>query len=174
MTNQTGMLRRFLLVFGLVPALMTVPGLALLIGILLWMVIWRDMHSLFLVVGTFTATAVLIAILYPYLDFVAKRVFCYSGEGEPVGEDELRALILAINEFDAPVSVEDRGRKIVVTWKYNDAKWWELLAKAGLKQLYELHIKLNDQKKEAVLVDVLKTVAWCAGPTEVSVRASGF
>ena len=41
---------------------------------------------------------------------MAKRVFCYTGESEPVGEDELRAVILAINGFDAPVSVEERGK----------------------------------------------------------------
>ncbi len=170
MTNQTGMLPRFLMAFGLVLAYMAVWAVVFLV----WILIWRDTNEAVLVVGILAATVMLIAIFIPYLDFVAKRVFCYTGEGEPVGEDELRALILAINEFDAPVSVEDRGKRIVVTWKYNEAKWWELLAKAGLKQLYELHVKLNDQKKEAVLIDVLKTVAWRAGPTEVSVRASGF
>jgi hypothetical protein len=171
------MLPRFLMVFGLVLAYMAVWAVIFLILIL----IWRDTNEAVLpyrrahlMVNMLAATVTLITFLIPYLDFVAKRVFCYTGEGEPVGEDELRALILAINEFDAPVSVEERGKKIVVTWKYNDAKWWELLARAGLKRLYELHIKLNEEKKEAVLIDVLKTVAWRAGPTEVSVRASGF
>jgi len=43
------------------------------------------------------------------------------------------------------------------------------LARAGLKKIYELHIKFNDAKKEATLIDVHKSVSWRAGPSEVQV-----
>ena len=68
----------------------------------------------------------------PYLDFVAKRVFRFTGEAKAVSEKELRTVIKGINHLDAPVVVQERGRKLVVTWKYVDAKWWEVLA-------YEFH-----------------------------------
>ncbi len=170
MNNQTGMFPRFLTAFGLVLAYLAAWAVVFLV----WILLWRDSNEAVLVVGILAATAVLLAAFIPYLNFVAKKAFGFVGKGEPVGENELRALLLTVNDLAAPVSVRDLGKELVVTWKYNDTKWWELLAKAGLKQLYELHIKLNGRKKEAVLIDVLKTVSWRAGPTEVSVQASGF
>jgi len=108
------------------------------------------------------------------LDKVAKRVFRFKGEGEPVSETELRAQVQAINEFDAPVMVEERKDKLVATWKYVDAHWWELLAKAGLTKVYELHIKFDNAQHLVTLIDVTKSVSWRAGPTEVRLRGGFF
>ena len=112
--------------------------------------------------------------IIPYLDFVAKRIFRYKGEGPPVAEAELRALLAAVNDADIPVTVAERGRKLVVTWRYVDAKWWEVLSKSGLRSVYELHVKLDDRRKVATLVDVEKSVRWSVGPAHVRVWGGYF
>jgi len=68
---------------------------------------------------------------------------------------------------------EENGR-LVVTWKYVDAKWWEIIAKSGLTKVYQLHIKLNVRKKEAILIDVKKDVSWGVGPTKVRLSGGYF
>jgi hypothetical protein len=112
--------------------------------------------------------------IIPYLDFVAKHVFRYKGEGPPVAEAELRALIGRVNDVDVPVTVAERGRKLVLTWRYVDAKWWEVLSKSGLRSVYELDVKLDDRRKLATLIDVQKSVRWSVGPGRVRVWGGFF
>lgn len=100
--------------------------------------------------------------------------------------DTLKLEIMDINKYDVPVMVEERkprsgrsGNKVfkshlVLTWRYVDSKWWEILAKAGLQKTYELHVKLNEKKKKATLIDVTKTISWSAGPTKANISWAGF
>jgi hypothetical protein len=166
------MIKRFLIAFGLVLLYMAVWA-----GILFLAISIAQNNEgvlLVLILGMFV---LIVVLLVPYLDQVAKRVFHFKGEGDPVPVTELRELILSVNGFvDAPVMAEERqnawtGRRaLLVTWKYVDARWWEILAKAGLTQLYELHVKLDESQHVATLIDVHKSVDWRAGPTEVRLR----
>ena len=169
MGNQTSTVKRFFAAFGLVLLYM----IAWVPPIYVWIIVWGDNDSA-IVIGVLTATVVMVIGFIPYLDLVAKKVFHFIGEGKPVTEKKLRAIIKNINRFDVPAWVQERGRKLVVTWKYVDAKWWEILARAGLEQIYELHIKFNERKKEATLIDVKKSVSWRAGPSQVRVRGGFF
>jgi len=139
----------------------------------LWILIWEDNESV-LVVGVLSAMVLIMIGFIPYLDFVAKRAFHFAGEGRAVSEKELCTVIKGINHLDAPVMVQERGKKLVATWKYVDAKWWEVLAKAGLTKVYELHMKFDEEKKEVTLIDVKKSVSWKAGPSEVRLRGGFF
>jgi len=112
--------------------------------------------------------------IIPYLDFVAKRVFRFKGEGPPLAEPALRALIAQVNDLDVPVTVAERGRKLVLTWRYVDAKWWDVLSTSGLRSVYELHVKLDERRKVATLVDVEKSVRWSVGPGHVRVWGGYF
>jgi hypothetical protein len=163
------MIKRFLLAFGWV-----LFYLALWAGILFLVVSVAQDNERVLLILIPSAFVLLIVLFVPYLDQVAKRVFSFKAEGVPLSAAALRDLILSVNNFtDAPVMVEEREHalthkhSLVVTWKYVDARWWELLAKAGLTQLYELHVKLNEEHRVVTLVDVHKSVAWRAGPTQV-------
>ena len=164
------MLKRFLTVFGLMLLYM-----AVLAGILLLVILLVGEENDTLILITVLVMMVLaVVIMVPYLDQVAKRVFRFEGEGQPISETELRAQIQAINQFDAPVMIEGRKDKLVATWKYVDARWWELLAKAGLTKVYELHIKFDNAQRLVTLIDVTKSVAWRAGPTSVRLRGGFF
>lgn len=107
--------------------------------------------------------------MIPALNQIAKRVFYFPGSGDPLEPGRLREEIEAINRFDVPVQVIQKGKKYIITWNYVDAKWWGVLSKSGLKKVYELHVKLNEEKREAILIDVNKTVSWGVSPIKVSV-----
>jgi hypothetical protein len=121
------------------------------------------------------ATLILFPItLIPFMQLVAKRVFYFKGEGQSVSEEALRATILNINDLDAPVMVQEKNGRLIATWKYVDARWWEILAKAGLEQIYELHMKLDGDSKTVTMIDINKSVSWRAGPNQVRLRGGFF
>lgn len=163
------MVKRFLTVFGLV--LLYMLAWAVCLAPIILVAGDNDTVMLVVVLGTLVFSA---AGLVPYLDWAAKRVFRFQGEGEPVSGAELRAHIQAINDFDVPVMVKERRGGLVATWRYVDARWWEALAKAGLTKVYELHIKFDDAQHLATLIDVNKSVAWRAGPTQVRLWGGFF
>jgi hypothetical protein len=162
-------MKRFLAAFGMIMLYM------LAIAAVLWPVILLaqdDENAILIVVlGTFVLS---IAGFIPYMDWVVKRVFRFEGQGHPLSEAALRAHIHEINGFDVPMVVQERKRKLVATWKIVDARWWELLAKAGLTKIYELHIKFDEARHLVTLIDVSRSVSWRAGPTEVQVGWAGF
>jgi len=163
------MFKRFLAIFGLMLLYMGVLALIIMPGALFYR--GNDLAVIIIALAvTFLGTIAFI----PYLNFIARRVFHFPGEGEPVSGDELRARILEINEFDAPVIVQQRKGKLIVTWRYIDARWWELLAKAGMTRIYELHIRFREDRREVMLIDVNKSVSWGAGPTGVRVSGGFF
>lgn len=163
------MVRRFLAAFGLVLLYMAVMAGLLFVAITL---AGDDDAAILVVVLVFLV--LILALFVPYLDLAAKKVFFFRGEGQPVPADELRARIQAINHYQAPVRVEERKGRLVVTWNYVDARWWEILAKAGLTKVYELHIKFHGAQPLVTLIDVTKSVAWRAGPTQVRLRGGFF
>jgi hypothetical protein len=147
----------------------------LLLAALLWVAILfigDDVTAI--LIATLVMLVLAIFAFVPFLDWATKRVFRFPGEGEPASVADLHSLLMDVNEFDAPVMLQERKGKLVATWKYVDARWWELLAKAGLTKLYELHIKLDEDEHRATLIDVTKSVAWRAGPTEVRLRGGFF
>ncbi len=105
--------------------------------------------------------------MLPFMHGMTGRVFRYAGEGAPIDEATLRDKLQAINDVDAPVMVVERGDKLIVTWNYVDAAWWNVLSRSGMDKVYELHIKLDDKRKTATLIDVHKSVNWRVGPDSV-------
>lgn len=116
----------------------------------------------------------IVGLLFPYMNWVAKRVFRYPGTGAPVSLEKLKNAILEINQWDVPVRVQEKKDRLLVSWNYVDAKWWEILAKSGMKQVYELHLKFNDKRKYVTLIDVKKSVKWRAGPGQVKISGGYF
>jgi hypothetical protein len=122
----------------------------------------------------FPAMGVIIISFVPYFNITIGKIYKFKGTGTPISEDELRKKILELNDYDVPVMTLKKRKKLIVTWKYVDAKWWEILAKAGLTSVYELHIKFKPKKSLTTLIDVHKKVQWRAGPKEVKFRGGYF
>lgn len=164
-------LKKILWAFLYILFFMSAWGVALFIVIKLSEALGReDMLLWILLLGT----AIIFLSFIPFFNFTLKKVFYYQGEGEPVSIDCLKNILKDINHLDAPVMAEEKGKKIVVTWRYVDAKCWEILAKAGLTKIYELHIKFSDHKKEVILVDVVKNVSWSLGPKKIKATGGFF
>ena len=106
--------------------------------------------------------------------WAAKRIFVYPGDGIPVSEEELRNQILEINNYDAPVRVENKGKKISISWNYVNAKWYGLLSKSGISKHYELQVRFNDKTKTATLIDIQKDISFGSTPGEISLRGGFF
>jgi hypothetical protein len=125
---------------------------------------------------TLAVMAPLIFILFvPFLNIVTKRTFHFAGEGQPTAVANLRHTLLTVNQFDVPVTAEQRrDNHIVFTWRYVDAKWWEIMSKAGLEKVYECHVKLDPASQTATLIDVTKSISWRAGVGGVKVGWFGF
>jgi hypothetical protein len=161
------MARRFLTALGLILLFMVVLALILFVAITLA----GDNETALLIV-MLAALVVSFGGFVPYLNWAIKRAFTFRGEGQPAPLGELRAQIQAINEFDAPVMVEERKGKLVATWKYVDARWLELFAKAGLSKSYELQMKFDEKRHCVTMVDRTKKASWRAGVGGASVSGS--
>jgi hypothetical protein len=163
------MVKRFLITFALVLLYM-----ALWAGLLYGVILLAQEDEGLLLTAVLATMAFLILAFVPYLDQVVKRVFRFRGEGEPLPAGALRRQILSVNRFKVPVMAEERLYDLVFTWKYVDARWWEVLAKARLTRLYELHVKLDEKRRLATLIDVTRSVNWRAGPAQVRVGWGSF
>jgi hypothetical protein len=152
------MAKRFLTVLGLVLLYMVVLALILFVAITL---AGDDMTAMLIIM--LVALVVSFGGFVPYLNWAIRRAFRFHGEGQPVPLEALRAQIEGINEFDAPVMVEERKGKLVATWKVVDARWLELFAKAGLTKSYELHMKFNEARHMVTMVDRTKEASWRVG-----------
>lgn len=118
-----------------------------------------------IVIGTFPVA----------IDRIAKLIFRFKGEGSPISVGDLRSEILAINTFgDLPITVREDGKRIIVSWKYLDAKWWEVLQKKGVRESYELVIKLDAKRHRATLIDITRSLTWGIGPSTVRFGSSFF
>jgi hypothetical protein len=124
----------------------------------------------------FTWLALLLTSFFPALLIIANRVWFFPGNNVyPTELSELKKQLLEINHFDLPIEAKETKRgKIIFTWKYVDAKWWEFLAKAGLQKSYALHVRFNEKKKEAILIDVSKSLAWKVGVSGANFGWWGF
>ena len=161
------MAKRFLIALGLILLYMVVLALILFLAIT---IAGDDTTALMIVI--LAGLVVSFGAFVPYLNWAIKRAFTFQGEGQPVSLRELRAQIQGINQFDAPVMVEERKGKLVATWNYVDARWLELFAKAGLTKTYELQIKFDEARHRVTMVDRTKEAAWRAGVGGASVGGS--
>ena len=78
----------------------------------------------------------------------------------PVGAEELAQRFLGLQSDGRPFQVRADGDKLVVEWKIIDARWTELMAKAGLKMLHTVHMQVDASEKAVRALDVSKRVEW--------------
>lgn len=118
--------------------------------------------------------SVIAGLMLPFMDWCAKHIFYFKGEGATVSEDDLRKEILSINYHDLPVVVKEKGTKLIVTWKYLDAKWWEIMSKQGMKQAFSVTLRFDDKHKRVTMLDTASSVSWGVGVNEARVGFSLF
>jgi hypothetical protein len=90
---------------------------------------------------------------------------------------EVRTDLLAVNRPAAPFIVRDGAPEnvdLVAEWRIVDATWYEIFAKAGLKKVFKVLIKLDEQASEVRAVDQEWSVEWRAGVPTLSLTAKAF
>lgn len=91
--------------------------------------------------------------------------------------EQVRAAILAINRDTAPFQITastDDSCDFIAEWRIVDAKWHEVFAKASLKKVFRIKMRLDPDKNEVRAVDEEFTVSWRAGIPSISLAASAF
>lgn len=117
-----------------------------------------------------------LVLTFPFvIDRIGKILYKFPAlNPSPISEDELRALLFATNSFDAPVIVVEKGKSIIFTWKYVDAKWYEIMRKVGQRSTYRLLVKLDPTHHRATLVDLESSMNWSISPAKFRFHASFF
>ncbi len=91
--------------------------------------------------------------------------------------EELRTTLLSLNRHTAPYQVIDgqgEGVDLIAEWKIVDAQWYEIFAKAGLKKVYRIYLKLDAEKHEVRAQDRAFTVTWRVGVPTISASVESF
>lgn len=110
------------------------------------------------------------------LDFLTSTRRPVAGT-EVRSAEEVRQALMALNRPTAPyqlVDGQDEGVDAIAEWKIVDATWCEIFAKAGLKKVFKIYLKLDRDKHEVRAVDRAFSVSWRAGVPTLSLEAEVF
>jgi hypothetical protein len=90
---------------------------------------------------------------------------------------DVRSALLAVSRPTAPFIVRDGAPEqvdLVAEWRIVDASWHEIFAKAGLKKVFKVLMRLDPQKHEVRAVDQEWSVEWRAGIPSLALAAESF
>jgi len=93
-----------------------------------------------------------------------------------VDTDKLRNALLAINRDSAPFVIRDGGKDevtLVAEWKIVDARWYEVFASAGLKDVFKILLQVRPELREVRALDTRYTISWRAGLPTLNLSVSG-
>lgn len=98
--------------------------------------------------------------------------------GTPISTRKvLRDELMLLNRQSNPFQVIDGDSAradLVAEWKIVDAEWRQVFLKAGLKKVFRIYLRLDEDKHEVRAVDREYEVSWQAGIVTLSLAASGF
>ncbi len=150
------MLQRFLKAVGL---LFLYMGL-LAIGLLVWLHYDPEPSE-----SSFLVVFVAMLATFPFaMDWMGKLAFYWkSPMTTQKSLEEVKTMILRIDHPDIPVQVTEKNGVLRITWKYLDARWYEIMSKQGITESYTLRVALNEKKHLATLTDIKKSISWGKG-----------
>lgn len=89
----------------------------------------------------------------------------------------LRERLLGLNRDTAPWTVRDgaaEGVDLVAEWRIVDAQWCEIFAKAGIKRVFKVLMKVDEAAGVVRSADQAWSVEWRAGTPDLSLAGSAF
>ncbi len=90
---------------------------------------------------------------------------------QPVSESELRERLLSLNDPDKPWEIVAEGEDMVARWKLADARWWEILKRAGLSVQYTGRMRLVEGSKMVLYLEEFTELEWSVGISEQPLNA---
>lgn len=103
----------------------------------------------------------------PAVAMIIKKVWFFTGKGEPIVLDLLQSMLLRINELNAPISVNKKRKRLVASWRLKDQFWCEKIEKKGMKRIYELWLTFDNSTKTVTVSDKYRSVNWDLSPISV-------
>jgi len=90
----------------------------------------------------------------------------------PAPAGELRQRLLAVNGLDVPFTVEEEspGGRIVVTWRFADARWVDLARAHGMRRTHRLLLELDEPRRVVRPTEQYSALDWSAGPRGAGVQ----
>lgn len=117
----------------------------------------------------FTLIVVLTAAFVPYLNWAMRRSFVHEPASvPPLDAETVRARLRALTGLGAPVEMEEVGGRMRFRWRYLDAELRGILEKRAIRSAYELQIRLDPGRHEAILTDVKRSLRFGVGARGVS------
>jgi hypothetical protein len=90
---------------------------------------------------------------------------------------DVRERLLRLNRPTAPWQIIDGAAEkvdLIAEWRIVDAQWFEIFAKAGLKKVFRIYMKLDEISHELRAMDREYSVEWSAGIPNLSLAVSSF
>lgn len=157
------MLKRSLLTFLF---FLTLPLAALLSGLPLFL-LRSKLDEPTLLVATCLWGALVLLALIPVANGALRRIWLFRGSGDPISLDQMRQRLLTVNGMDCPVAAVVKRKKIILTYRYREARWCELFSRLGINRLYELHCRFDADTRTVYLMDRLRSVDFIICPDRV-------
>lgn len=81
----------------------------------------------------------------------------------PVSVEELKKRLINMNSPDTPYGIQSTGENtLVIEWNIADAKWWGILARERLKEVYRAYILLDQSRTAVRYCEETLMVRWVA------------
>jgi hypothetical protein len=138
---------------------------------------WRGLYHFFGV------ALVVIGFLMGMFDWLVDAGLRLTGTKLPAAgvapkpATEVRSALLAVSRPTTPFVVRDGAPEqvdLVAEWRIADASWHEIFAKAGLKKVFKVLMRLDPQNYEVRAVDQEWSVEWRAGIPSLALAGEAF
>jgi hypothetical protein len=120
--------------------------------------------------------AIMVGSFIFYLNFALKASFLIKPESKfsnnKLPFNKLKKRLLNVQIANRCITATEKNNIIYYNYNYNSAEWYNIVGKQKKKETYTLIIKLNKNKNEAVLIDVLKSVTYKADISPSNFKAS--
>jgi len=89
---------------------------------------------------------------------------------QPVSREELVSRLMALNDPNKPWEIVEEDGNLVARWKVVDARWWEILKRAGLRIYYLGRMRLDDDRRMVLYAEEMGELEWAAGLSDEPVK----
>lgn len=102
-----------------------------------------------------------------FLRALVRRAWFIQSSNDFVPLARLKEQLMAINNYNSPVSIQKKRKKLLVGWRYNDPKWSERMAINGVKKSYFAQLVFDQNTRTVNISDKIKYVNFDLSPIRV-------
>jgi hypothetical protein len=81
----------------------------------------------------------------------------------PQSAEEVRRRLLAVNGLEVPYTVREDGNRIIVSYRFGDAKWVDLARAHGLSRTHRIVMELDESSHAVRPTEQASRLDWSAG-----------